>query len=1265
MLTGFAAFEVYRSLSFSDAEYQGELFLYIFAKSAPYIIWGVIIWEFLCLVGLRRWKNAGIQILKMRRWLKSRFSKMLVKTKLIILCCGIGFVILSGMGVYNYFNKCDTEYYESIAEFYGIPDGVGEPLSPEDLADRAGYWRIDDYPRKHRMRLTYVDAYSQLELMKQYSSAYEMTLFQPSACIEYSYRENEEKFHSYGKECYDQAKEHGFREPEKVTYYASNGKVLLELSGDGYEKLKIDTYSPEEAPQLLYSTLLRLPDGQTMENGADYWQIEIRYGSNGMPVMRKLSTNVCNPYGINGERYTYDSDNRLESILYLDVNGMPACNKQGIMLITFQYDENGGCKISYYSDENGTERTEGFYGVCCEEIKYDSKGKVTERRQMDKRNRWCCDINGVYKYIYEYEEGRLVSEAYYGVDEQLVRNSRFDSKSVGFSLKMDEEEKIIEVFLDYGEPILVSSEASETRTPKSDYLIQAVFSQNADLGKEEKDVWTEQSLQLTQKMDSAKEPDDLQYDGDESANGQEKKRNYTLIKNIITKDSLVMEYCDANENVLINEKGYALKRISYDEKMRVTEEAYLGLDGELCPMEDGYVLIETVYRSKTDDKIESIDYIGADGERITNKKEGYSSVHFQYAKQGETDVVTKYYYDSFGNPVYLPKLGYVAVDYLYNKNGVLIQETYRDENGAITVRNDYMVAEILYEYSDDGNLSRIWYKDADEKPTNRLDTGYAVIYQEFEAGKLVRRHYEGYRNQDLRAVPDKTTGICDTVYCYAEGALQQEQYFDEQGNPALRSDTGCAAISYEYDNNGNISSKRFYDMDGKLTLRKDTGYAVVQYEYDEKGEYGCSWYLGVDEQPVISSKYLCAGIKNSYDEMGNITEIQYLDFDGSLLNVSNYGFARVYRTYNGAGNMETEAYFDAAGAPAVHKEYGYSMYENSYNDDGTLRECRYYDFLEGQKELTMRRDTGYAIIRYRYDDNGNCSSRAYFDTEEQPVISTEFHCAEILSKYDDYGNEIETEYLDLDGSVMNRDDFGFAKVCREYDAKTCKLLKESYFDADGMPTARKEHGYASYVQCYDERGNCIETRYYDADGELTFREDLGYAIVRSEYNEHDELTAQYFHGKNEELVIGTEYHCAGFLYTYDNKGLWTQTRYLGIDGELAVRSDYGCAYVCAQYDAAGRLVGEAYFGTDGRPIIRKDSGYASYMNTYVDGRVVERRYYGLQKELVPDKETGYAIVRWKHDEYGNKEESLFFGVEEEPVISSKYQCAGIKYGVSQ
>ena len=44
LLTGFAAFEVYRSLSFDEAEYQGETRLYYFSVAAPVIIWSVIAW---------------------------------------------------------------------------------------------------------------------------------------------------------------------------------------------------------------------------------------------------------------------------------------------------------------------------------------------------------------------------------------------------------------------------------------------------------------------------------------------------------------------------------------------------------------------------------------------------------------------------------------------------------------------------------------------------------------------------------------------------------------------------------------------------------------------------------------------------------------------------------------------------------------------------------------------------------------------------------------------------------------------------------------------------------------------------------------------------------------------------------------------------------------------------------------------------------------------------------------------------------------------
>ena len=891
--------------------------------------------------------------------------------KRIVSCTGIIAIVAGCIISYNYFNKCDTEFYDDVMEFYGVADGVGDPLAPEELKYRAGYWKIEDYPRKHHMVLTYVDAYEQLELMRQYSSAYSMEFFQTSARIEYNYKINEEKFHSCGQEVYEYAKEHGFREPEKIIYYASNGKVLLELSGNGYEKLEIDTYCSEENPQMLCSTLLRVPEGQSVGDSVNSWQIETRCDARGIPVMRVLSDGVCNLYGVNGEKYTYDSDNRLESIHYLNVNEVPACNKQGIMMVTFQYDENGNLKILYYNDENGSERTEGFFGVYCEELEYDSYGNIQKRRQMDKQGRWCYDVNGVYQYEYGYKEGRLVSEAYYGIDEQPVRSNRWNnSQSVRFSMEKIEGAAILNVSLDCKEVLPISDGDSEITFGQNTLMTDTPFSQDEKTAVDRKDAAPESLQAQTPNTGNANESDSMSYDMDNKKNEQideqEKIRNYSLIQNVISSDSLVVKYCDDNGTNIKNEQGYAAKRVLYDRKMRVKEEAYLGLDGELCLIDGGYAVIRTSYLSKGNDKIDCIEYLDTDRKRITNKKEGYSSVHFQYGRQGDSEIVTSVYYDPKEKPVYLPKLGYAAVDCLYNKNGFLIQETYRDMNGAVTYRNDYMVAEILYEYADDGNLIRIWYKDADEKLTNRLDTGYAVIYQEFEAGQMIRRHYEGYRDQDLCAVTDKITGVCDTEYHYVKGRKQREEYFDADGCPTLSSDTGCAAIDYEYDDNGNISERRYYGIDKKLILRKDTGYAIIKCDYNDEEGYRLFQYFGIDEKPIINQANHCAGIREIYEGEW-LKELQYLDLDGGLLNRSDYGFAQVYKEYDDAGNLKSESYFNADGAHAAHKEYGYARFENIYNEDGLLEECRIsLSWLcAGIQDMRLS-DTGMTVTEIKY-----------------------------------------------------------------------------------------------------------------------------------------------------------------------------------------------------------------------------------------------------------------------------------------------------------
>lgn len=1291
LLAGLAAFEVYRSLSLADARYEGKLLLHYFSIAAPIIIWLVIAWEFICLIGLKRWQSFGARIQML--WKTSGTRKIVV----CLVAAAAGCI-----GLYFYVNWCETEYYDEVVEFFGVPDGVGDPLSPEEREVRAGYWRIDNYPRKHRMTLTYVDAYGQPELMSKYSSAYDRMFFQPVARIEYHYKKSEDKFHAYGQECHAQAGQHDFREPEEITYYAGNGQVLLKLSGDGYEKLKVEAYASENAVQLLGSTLFRVPEGQTAGSGVTSWQLENSYDIDGRPLVRKLSAGVCNLYGVNGERYTYDARRRLASLCYLDENGMPACNKEGIMLITFQYDEDGGREIAYYSDENGTERTEGYHGVYCEELKYDSNGNLTERRQRDKQGRWCCDGKGVYKYVYQYTGGRLKSEAYFGVDEEPVRIQGWDSQMISFAQERSGKTQTIKVFLDSEEVLPVFSDVLEAILFQNNNRIKTVFSPDADMkteysalqtvnrsdageiinlldtwyGQEDdyEGMWSDRGNNpvgyLAVMADNRKDSPVEAWDNDQGGQtgdqdigqigGEERKRNYMLLKNIITEDSLMLKFYGKGDKNVTNELGFAAIRILYDDKMRKKEVAYLDLNEELCIGEDGFAVKKIQYQSEDDNKIKKIEYLNKDRKRTINTEEGYSCVTYQYSRQGESELVTSRYFDSEDKPVYL-SAGYAAVDQLYDKSGFMIQETYRDKNGIITCRNDYGVAEILYEYGDDGNLNRIWYKDTDEKPVNRIDTGYAVVYQEYRAGQLVRRYYEGYRNATLCPVSDKTTGVCETVYQYGKGNLQREEYYDGEGRPVLSSDLGCAAISYEYDDEGNVTERRYYGTDGRLILRKDTGYAVIRCRYNEEEQYNLYEYLDEEEQPVIHSENHCAGSKVIYDG-DNLKEIQYLDLDGSLMNRSDYGIARVCKTYFDNGKR-TEEYYDAEGNHAVRKGYGYAMFESFYNEDETLRERRYYDFRPDQPDepvLVMCRDTGYAIIRYGYDDRGNITSQTFFDTEDQPVVSTKYHCAGILIEYDDYGNQTDIRYVDGRGVLMNRDNYGCAWIHKEYDPKTGNLLAEFYYDEEMKPAVRKEYGYASYRKQFDERGNWVETRYYNTEGKLTLREDAGYAIVRNKYNEYGEQSEQRYYDENDMPIISTKYHCAGFLYEYDKRGRQIKISYLGTDGELADRSDYGCASVHKQYDEAGRLVGESYFGTDEKAVIRKDRGYASFAYDYVEGRLTRKRYYGLSKNLVPDKDTGYAMETWEYDEYGNGILNLFYGVDEKPVISSKFGCAGIR-----
>ena len=211
------------------------------------------------------------------------------------------------------------------------------------------------------MVLTYEEPYKQLDLMKQISTAYNMKFFQPASRIEIHYKKDRLKYHSLNEKSFEVAKNNKFTEPTEISYYNSSDKLTLQMKKNKYGEYDIMRYSATDTPQLLNFTLLYTQDEQVAENSMTSRQIEVDYNSEGLPLTRRLSSSVYNLNGINGEYYVYDENQRLVTLYYLDVNGKFVCNKQGIMMVDFEYEDNGNLhSIRYYSGENREQKNGGL-----------------------------------------------------------------------------------------------------------------------------------------------------------------------------------------------------------------------------------------------------------------------------------------------------------------------------------------------------------------------------------------------------------------------------------------------------------------------------------------------------------------------------------------------------------------------------------------------------------------------------------------------------------------------------------------------------------------------------------------------------------------------------------------------------------------------------------------------------------------------------------------------------------------------------------------
>ncbi len=416
----------YCSIGYMIAQYRNQGIIYWFAFCSAVFMCAFLFCKVISYIASYvkgdKWKSYTEWTNK----LGSRIWCKLCESKRWRMGTVIGTLLLFWFG-YSIWISSITEYYAMVTEVYGMPDGVGEALSWRERGGRAGYWKIQKF--HHKFVLTYVEPYGQLEVMRQHSTAYSMSVFKKTSRIVYDCKKNKGKYRSIGEEAFSLAEDFGFLEPVRVSYYGSDGKLHMEMERNRSGRMEITNYSSEDQPQLLQSTLLRTPEGETDGNDMKSQQFEVTYNPDGRPLTCSLSSGKKNSYGVNGERYVYQ-DGYLSAVCYLDNEGNPVCNNLGVMMIEFCYEDGNLRSIRYYSDEEGLKRTDGFYGVAIEEFDYE-KGNLVERREKGQNENWEYDTNQVYRYRYSYnEKGMLTKEEYYGIDGNRVREKNLTANEL-------------------------------------------------------------------------------------------------------------------------------------------------------------------------------------------------------------------------------------------------------------------------------------------------------------------------------------------------------------------------------------------------------------------------------------------------------------------------------------------------------------------------------------------------------------------------------------------------------------------------------------------------------------------------------------------------------------------------------------------------------------------------------------------------------------------------------------------------------------------
>lgn len=813
-----------------------------------------------------------------------------VKRIIIGVAATIIFGLLLGAIYYFDYNRTKIYYYKDYAEIWAVPQGVGR-LKGSEMSHRQETYRFE-YRRHKLQRVSLVNGYGKI--------------------IDHSDTEGARSRFSDALFFYTA--------DGKVDYkiiYDKCGKVLYKMDYDGDMNTVTfrlnDKYGTEM--YLSASTTDLTNSSSIVESRSSISRYLLQFDDNGYLIRINYVGQGNVPRGdadnVYGLEYEHDNKGRVTVERFLGADDKVTCNKIGLAIKEFEYDDNDNCiKASYFNTEH--EASDDGNGATVYKFTQDKYGnRITQTHWTVDNEPTVLKGSGIYgiRNIYD-DHGCNVRTEFIDKEGRLMFNR------AGFSVSVTEFDE----------------NGFET---KNYFLDDKEKRVSAQYGNEA------YGMIITKKNEHGQNLEVSFFD--EFGNKIENSTGYH--KNVYEYDSLGNEisskYYDTKDKVCKYRGFESESKYKYDEFNRLIEIAYFDENGKQCQSGGGSARLTFEYnRQGAPTKIA---YWGIDG-KLQENSSSFAYITYEYDEQGNE--IKHQYFDANGKPCmssegwatvvtsYDPKTNFVTSYKDYDTNGKLVVENcYRaDSRGNVikkyalnadgTIQSGTVVTN--YSYDNNNNQTAVWYTNLAGTAVNYPKSKYSKItYKYDERGNAIEMSW--WDTKDKPSTADDGTHKWKKEYNLLDQLTHGISY-GTNGEPIANKD-GYAEQRYEYDLFGHVTSHEIYDGHGNAVNGFD-GWQNNKMSYNKRGRITTDEYYDKEGKLVDSKEREYAKATYTYDDNGNNTEIKYYDKSSKCTRIEQYKYNKQNRQTellikNGNGNLDDES-------------LGFSKLITSYEESGVV-----------------------------------------------------------------------------------------------------------------------------------------------------------------------------------------------------------------------------------------------------------------------------------------------------------------------------------------